>query len=56
MSDPLTVEQRLSAVESELQFLKNLWMLRAFAVALPRNAPRDPRVLPRPRPRQQGHL
>jgi hypothetical protein len=64
--DSLTIEElpaclaefneRLSAVESELQFMKNLWMLRAFAVPLPRHATRDPRVLPRRRPRQKGHL
>jgi hypothetical protein len=67
-ADPITVdelpawfvehEQRLSAVEAELQFLKNLWVLSSFAVRLPRTAVRDPRVIrrPRKRPRQGGHL
>jgi hypothetical protein len=64
MSEPLTVEQmpewfkdhndRLVQVEAELTFLKNLWVLAAYGVTLPRNAPRDPRVLKRPR--QRGHL
>jgi len=64
MSDPLTVEQmpdwfkehdaRLAKVEAELTFLKNLWVLSAYGVRLPRNATRDPRVLKRPR--QGGHL
>lgn len=67
-TDPVTVdelpswfaehEQRLAQVESELQFLKNLWVLSGFAVRLPRAAVRDSRVLPRlsKRPRQGGHL
>jgi hypothetical protein len=64
MSEPLTVEQipewfkdhndRLTQVEAELTFLKNLWVLSAYGVKLPRHATRDPRVLPRPR--QGGHL
>jgi hypothetical protein len=64
--DSLTIEElpeclaefheRLSAVESELQFVSNWWMVLAFAVPLPRTATRDPRILPRRRPRQKGHL
>jgi hypothetical protein len=50
------VLERMSAVESELQFLKNLRMLERFAVPLPRTATRDPRIFPRNRPRQRGHL
>jgi hypothetical protein len=65
-TDPITVEElpaclvelneRMSAVEADLQFMKNLWVLSAYGVCLPRGAPRDPRVLARRRPRQKGHL
>lgn len=44
----------LPEVKAELTFLRNLLMLRPYGVKLPRNAPRDPRVLKRPR--QGGHL
>jgi hypothetical protein len=68
-ADPITVDelpaclaelrQRMSAVEADQRFMWNLFVLSPYGVLLSQDAPRDPRVLRRPRfprPKARGHL